>query len=1044
MHPYLASQLTTSHHDDLDHGYTCGRGALHRLMAMDHAAYHIIYVDTRISQDLDGKHLQKTATIEADEQSKRHEESWEERDPDCLKSILGEIEEVRSNLKRILSHFNGVHTCSSGKTCMANLRRLDTVSADQTPMLVLSGTTSESGNELCGSRASNMASVHPGPSDSEGFALLQHLSSEISNSNLSKLVIPVAMIHDTGNAVARSHPFPRSAAGRPSSGGLPTHGPKSSSAFCGASKKDQAIFRDALKCIDAGAVDVLTSPLQEDRLHSLIFRAYRTHKEVSRDRADIIAKKRSRKLSWLGNTESKPYAYLREKMVSELMTGICDPDEYLHITDHKTLGDLDPRRESHLKSTLGTWAYSGHSYDEDELVHAACFMLQHALKLPELERWRLPPAQLTSFVMASRAAYNDFVDYHNFRHVVDVMQAIFYFLIQLGSLPAYPAFQPSFEADRRKTPIAALLKPLDALTLLITAIGHDVGHPGVNNAFLVALNAPLAQLYNDKSVLEAFHCAAYSQILRRYWRAAFEDTEIRSLMINSILATDMGVHQKYMADLGNLQEKLHHNQGTDGFNASQLEEYRILACALLIKCADISNVARPYDIAVQWANILQLEFANQGMMEQDVGIPTTLFGGPPELGNVIKLGQSQNSFMNFFARPLFGAVTDILPAMAFAVDELKINQATWTERIRLENEGATQIPRRRDPSPGGLSPRSTSPDRAGGQAQLSHPEGLPASSPSPEPLLSMTQSQPVLPSQTGRLSDGAGQHPLVALHSNTLTHNSRRSSHDKHFIRMGLTPDSSADFSYHSPGVVSAASNPTGIGIQRRESNTSPCQLEIASESRAHTDPSITTSENRRTNGRASEDTLSRTNCSNGVTSLPDSRRGSANSGGAGNVARRSSKGPEQLRSNNQSISYSTSSRSYIHSGRHRSSSGAHTNNTNVSQSTPYSPTGTKATSVLTVDSDEKSSQSRLNSWTERNGLPDVPDVERPGSDHRLGNLVGVGGGAKDADVKTSVYGNGNLRDPSSPGQRSIGKKSSRFNIFYPWKRRGNRLEASP
>ena len=194
--------------------------------------------------------------------------------------------------------------------------------------------------------------------------------------------------------------------------------------------------------------------------------------------------------------------------------------------------------------------------------------------------------------MASRAAYNAFVYYHNFRHVVDVMQAVFYFLIQIGTLPPYPP-TPASAGLSEVSPIAALLKPFDALTLLVSAIGHDVGHPGVNNAFLVALNAPLAQLYNDRSVLESFHCAAYSQILRRYWKHAFEDTAMRGLLISSILATDMGLHFNYMTELGNLQQKVHDNGGTDGWKTSILEEYRTLTCGLLIKCADISNVVRP-------------------------------------------------------------------------------------------------------------------------------------------------------------------------------------------------------------------------------------------------------------------------------------------------------------------------------------------------------------------------------------------------------------------------------------------------------------------
>lgn len=194
-------------------------------------------------------------------------------------------------------------------------------------------------------------------------------------------------------------------------------------------------------------------------------------------------------------------------------------------------------------------------------------------------------------MVACRAAYNSFVPYHNFRHVIDVLQAIFFFLVQIGALPPYPSNSSLDESSKpKKSPIVSLLIPFDALTLLITAIGHDVGHPGVNNAFLVTLNAPLAQLYNDRSVLESFHCAAYSQILRRHWPVAFSGMEMRQLMISSILATDMGLHFDYMKKLGFLQEKLFENQGTDGWNGRLKEEYRTLACSLLIKCADISNV----------------------------------------------------------------------------------------------------------------------------------------------------------------------------------------------------------------------------------------------------------------------------------------------------------------------------------------------------------------------------------------------------------------------------------------------------------------------
>lgn len=305
------------------------------------------------------------------------------------------------------------------------------------------------------------------------------------------------------------------------------------------------------------------------------------------------------------------------------------------------------------------------------------------------------------FLIATRDAYHTFVPYHNFRHVVDVLQAVFYFLLQLGALPFYPPGakqrkersgsaetekssenvdsneekraaieaeereekqredlereeleklhkeseeaedseeategegstskeeegrspakkvklnekdstsgpktnpevvedteaapdpRPSTKVPKPKSPLTAIIGPFDALSLLIAAVGHDIGHPGVNNAFLISLNTPLAQVYNDRSVLESYHSAAFCQVLRRFWPSVFSWTEMRQLLISSILATDMGLHFGYMKKLSGLQEKLHAEEGTRGWSGRTMQESRALICGLLIKCADISNV----------------------------------------------------------------------------------------------------------------------------------------------------------------------------------------------------------------------------------------------------------------------------------------------------------------------------------------------------------------------------------------------------------------------------------------------------------------------
>lgn len=50
---------------------------------------------------------------------------------------------------------------------------------------------------------------------------------------------------------------------------------------------------------------------------------------------------------------------------------------------------VTPERKEAVAKAIGSWSFSAHSYSDDELLYGALLMLQHALKLPELERWRM-------------------------------------------------------------------------------------------------------------------------------------------------------------------------------------------------------------------------------------------------------------------------------------------------------------------------------------------------------------------------------------------------------------------------------------------------------------------------------------------------------------------------------------------------------------------------------------------------------------------------------------------------------------------------------
>ena len=123
--------------------------------------------------------------------------------------------------------------------------------------------------------------------------------------------------------------------------------------------------------------------------------------------------------------------------------------------------------------------------------------------------------------------------YHNNVHAADVTQTMSFFITKPFLLP--------------------YVKPLEVLASLLAAAIHDYRHPGVNNAFHVAIGHNLAITYNDKSVLEAMHVASFYRLIQDPLLNALSGlskkdfNECRSLMIDMVLGTDMAHHFEEIA-----------------------------------------------------------------------------------------------------------------------------------------------------------------------------------------------------------------------------------------------------------------------------------------------------------------------------------------------------------------------------------------------------------------------------------------------------------------------------------------------------------------
>ena len=104
------------------------------------------------------------------------------------------------------------------------------------------------------------------------------------------------------------------------------------------------------------------------------------------------------------------------------------------------------------------------------------------------------------------------------------------------------------------------LPPIEALALLVSAIVHDVDHPGVNNMFLVNSEDALALAYNDTSVLENHHLVTAFTLLKRpelQWTSVLSPANkamLRKCMIKNILHTDMALHKNGLQQLAALPD----------------------------------------------------------------------------------------------------------------------------------------------------------------------------------------------------------------------------------------------------------------------------------------------------------------------------------------------------------------------------------------------------------------------------------------------------------------------------------------------------------
>ncbi|KAH8552541.1 hypothetical protein BGW37DRAFT_423915 [Umbelopsis sp. PMI_123] len=395
-----------------------------------------------------------------------------------------------------------------------------------------------------------------------------------------------------------------------------------------------------LQCINEGAADYILKPLRKDVLKTMFLNLHR----YQVDGCDTHAASDSSSGS---QTVHDPMNDNLDTSSDLLWNG---------LQQHRL-------REIFIKDSRGD--FSPFELDVSDLIECVCLVFEQVLALPELSSYKITKDNLYELILDIYKSYHETNPYHNFSHAVDVLQTTYYYLCQIGVLePLYPsAVRPrSKPACVSQLPVRDIIRPCDIFALLMASIGHDVGHPGIN------IGTPLALLYNDRSVLESFHTMAFFHILKKHGvdqklggprSAAY--TEFRKCIVNVILATDMGLHNDYVAKFRDQAERLKQNGPINLSDEKSCDQERILLFSAIIKCADIGNVSRPFKHGLRWAEVLVDEFSSQGDLERELGLPVMPINDRGKLSQE----DSQIGFIKHVALPLFEVVDSIIPGKAF-------------------------------------------------------------------------------------------------------------------------------------------------------------------------------------------------------------------------------------------------------------------------------------------------------------------------------------------------------------------------------------------
>jgi hypothetical protein len=225
---------------------------------------------------------------------------------------------------------------------------------------------------------------------------------------------------------------------------------------------------------------------------------------------------------------------------------------------------------------------------------------------------------------------------------------------------------------------------MESIASLIASLGHDVGHPGLTNRYLITSRSQLAFRYNDISVLENMHCSMIYTILSEPQCNILEHISIeqwnsvRKLIIEMVLYTDMSKHFELLGRFRTRVSSLH------DLNLDSVDDRLFILC-IGLKCADIGHSAKTFSLHEEWSLLIMEEYFRQGDLEKQNKLPVSMYCDR----ETTDIPKSQNGFLKNVCQPLYEIFTTFLNSDIITykcLEQMKENITKWDEISRNKQE----------------------------------------------------------------------------------------------------------------------------------------------------------------------------------------------------------------------------------------------------------------------------------------------------------------------------------------------------------------------